>query len=105
MWVLVTYSNYFEIVSTVTFPVLQTRLKFVFNAVLLYHYTINNDYAWYNMCSTWFLDIRNQLVYIYHILENIHPSVGQEVWQSAYMKYGVARAIFIQPCSICEILY
>ena len=46
MWLLVMYSNYFEIVSTMTFLISQTRLsrgKFVFNAVLPYHYTISND--------------------------------------------------------------
>ena len=61
MWPLVTYSNYFDIVSTVTFLVSQTRLSqgmFLFNTVILYHYTytINNDYARYNICSAWFLD-------------------------------------------------
>ena len=39
MWPLVTYSNYFERVSTVTFLVLQTRLIlgicFMFNTVIL----------------------------------------------------------------------
>ena len=30
----------------------------MFNTVILYHYTINNDYTRYNICSTWFLDIR-----------------------------------------------
>ena len=24
----------------------------------LYHYTIYNDFTWYYICSTWFLDIR-----------------------------------------------
>ena len=52
MWPLAMYSNYFKIVSTVTFLVLQTRLiggilNFVFNTVLhtvSLHYKINNDY-------------------------------------------------------------
>ena len=34
----------------------------VFNTVILYHYTINNGYTWYNICSTCFLDIEYQLV-------------------------------------------
>ena len=25
--------------------------------VVLFHYTINNDYTWYYICSAWFLDI------------------------------------------------
>ena len=25
--------------------------------VILYHYTVNNDYTWYYICSAWFLDI------------------------------------------------
>ena len=57
MWPLVTYSNYFKIVSSVTF---QTRELGLFNNVILYHYTIkliNNDYARFNICSAWFLDI------------------------------------------------
>ena len=47
MWPLVTYSNYFEIVSIVTFLDSQIELIsgiFLFKAVILYHlYTINND--------------------------------------------------------------
>ena len=31
----------------------------LFNTVsLLYHYTINNNYMWYYICSAWFLVIR-----------------------------------------------
>ena len=30
--------------------------------LILYHYTINSDYAMYNNCNAWFLYIRNQLV-------------------------------------------
>ena len=64
MWPLVPYSNFFEIVSTVAFLVLQTRLilcMFVFNTVLatVSLYTINNDYT---RCiiftASGFLDIR-----------------------------------------------
>ena len=25
--------------------------------VILFYYTINNDYTWYYICSAWFLDI------------------------------------------------
>ena len=25
--------------------------------LILYHYTIDNDYTWYYICSAWFLDI------------------------------------------------
>ena len=64
MWPLVTYSNYFEIVSTVTFLHSPTGLIpgiFLFKTVILYHYIfihINNDYTKYNICSAcWFLDI------------------------------------------------
>ena len=38
MWPLVTYSNYFEIVSTVTFYTGEVDLFEVFNTVLLYLY-------------------------------------------------------------------
>ena len=51
MWSLVTYSNYFNIIYTVTFVHSQTGLirgKFLFNTVILYHYTINNYYTRYN---------------------------------------------------------
>ena len=56
MWPSVTYSNYFEIVSTVTF--LDSRTEFIsgmflFNTVLLYHYTINTRY---NICNALFTD-------------------------------------------------
>ena len=59
MWPLVTYSNYFEIVSTVTF--LRSRIElildiFLFKTVTLYHIFIH-DYTGYNISSTWFLDI------------------------------------------------
>ena len=60
MWPLVMYSNYFEIVSTVTFLDSLTGLisgKFLYKTVILYLYTINNDYTRYNICSAWFLDI------------------------------------------------
>ena len=60
MWPLVTYSNYFEVVSTVTFLDSRTRIissKFLFKTVILYHYTIYSDYTRYNICSAWFLDI------------------------------------------------
>ena len=43
MWPLGMYSNYFEIVSTVTFLNSQTELitgMFLFKTVLLYHYTL-----------------------------------------------------------------
>ena len=37
----------------------------MFNTVILYHYTINNDYTRYSICSAWFLDIRiYQLVFV-----------------------------------------
>ena len=26
--------------------------------LMLYHYTINNDHTWYNICIAWFLNIR-----------------------------------------------
>ena len=58
MWPLVTYSNYFEIVSTVTIRDSQTELiSGIFKTVILYVCTINNDYTRCNICSAWFLDI------------------------------------------------
>ena len=54
MWPLVTYSNYFEIVSTVTFLDSLSGLKHLryvsINTVILY-------YTRYDLCSAWFLDI------------------------------------------------
>ena len=61
---LVTYSNYLEIVSTVS---CKSDLMFVFNTVILYHYTIN---TWYNISSTWFLDIRISICCINLICDN-----------------------------------
>ena len=55
MWPLVTYSNYFEMVTTVTFLDLQMGLisgTFLFKTVILYHIHYNTRY---NICSTWFL--------------------------------------------------
>ena len=40
MWPLVTYSNYFEITSTVAFTDGRTGPKFLFKTVILYHYTL-----------------------------------------------------------------
>ena len=60
MWPLVMYSNYFEIVSTVTFLDSRTGLIsgiFLCKTVILYHHTLYNDYTRYNICSGWFLDI------------------------------------------------
>ena len=34
------------------------KICFMCSSVLiLYYYTINNDYTWYYICSAWFLDI------------------------------------------------
>ena len=62
MWSLVMYSNYFDIVYTVTFVESQTGLiwgKFLFNIVILYHYTINNDYTRYNIFAAPFFKYCN----------------------------------------------
>ena len=67
MWPLVTYSNYFEIVSTVTFLYCKVDLFEVFNTVLLY-LRIHNDYTRYNICSAWFLDIVTVTCYVYFLL-------------------------------------
>ena len=51
---------YFEIVSTVILLDSQTELisgMFLFKTVIRYHYTINNDYTRYNICSAWCLNI------------------------------------------------
>ena len=51
MWPLVTYSNYFKIVSTVTFLDCLTKLIsgiFLFKTVVLYSYTMYNDNTKYN---------------------------------------------------------
>ena len=57
MWPLVTYSNYFETVSTVMNQTHFQVVMFAFNTVLLYDY-YHIICTWYNMCSAWFLDIR-----------------------------------------------
>ena len=59
MWPLVMYSDYFEIVSTVTFLDSYIELisgKFLYKTVILYYYIFihYNDYTRYNIC---FLDI------------------------------------------------
>ena len=59
MWPLVMYSNYFEIVFTVTFldswtELISGILLFKSVCIIIYLYTI---YKVYNICSTWFLDI------------------------------------------------
>ena len=33
-------------------------IVFKTKSVILYHYTLNNDNTWYNVCIAWFLDIR-----------------------------------------------
>ena len=69
MWSLVMYSNYFEIVFTLTFLDSWTGFIsdiFMFKTVILYHYTFvhykySNDHTRYNICSNicsaWLLDI------------------------------------------------
>ena len=62
------YSNYFDIVYTVTFVESQTGLiwgKFLFNIVILYHYTINNDYTRYNIFAAPFLNIVISTCYVH----------------------------------------
>ena len=56
MWPLVMYSNYLEIVSTVTFLDSQTGLisdMLMFKTVsyTFVHYKYSNDYTRYNICS------------------------------------------------------
>ena len=60
------YSNYFETVSTVTNQTHFQVAIFAFDTVLLYdyYYIMHGSY---NMCSTWFLDIRISICYIYYI--------------------------------------
>ena len=74
MWPLVMYSNYFEIVSTMTFLILRTELisgMLLFKTIILYHYTlIYNDYTRYNIRSAWFLDI-----VISNVAENVNCQV------------------------------
>ena len=53
---LVTYCNYFEIYST--FLVSRTRFTRGNFCLIVFTNTINNDYAWYNTCRVWLLDIR-----------------------------------------------
>ena len=63
MWPLVTYSNYFKIVSTVTFLDSQTGL---ISGTLLYYciiYTMIQGTA--NIWSAWFLDIVISTCYTY----------------------------------------
>ena len=57
MWPLVTYSNYFKTVSTVTNQTHFQVAMFAFNTVLLYDYCYIM-HGIINMCSAWFLDIR-----------------------------------------------
>ena len=62
MWPLVMCSNYFKIVSTVTFLDSQTELISgicLFKNVILYHYIFTHtcNYTRYNICSAWSLDI------------------------------------------------
>ena len=71
MWPLVAYSNYFEIVSTVTFMDSQTELisgRFLYKTVILYHYIFIHDYTTYNICSAWFLDIVISTCYSYFFI-------------------------------------
>ena len=59
MWPLVTYSDCFEIVSTMTRKPDSFEVCLCFNTVILYHYTINNDYTRYSLifAAPGFLDI------------------------------------------------
>ena len=90
MWPLVTYSNYFEIVSTVTFLDSLTGLisgTFLFKTVILYLYTINNDYTRYNIYSTWFLDIVISTCF-YNVCtsqHSIHDVIGSYIILNEYV--------------------
>ena len=65
-------------------------LLVVFN---MYHYTINNDYAWHNICSAWFLVIRISTFHsnntYYNIVNNSggHCSV-KKLKCCSYIVYG-----------------
>ena len=61
--------NCVEIVSTYKKLLLVVSFK-VCLYQLLYHYTINNDYMWYNVCSAWFLDIRISACFFTYYSQN-----------------------------------
>ena len=59
MWPLLTYSNCFEIVSTMAFLVLRKRLilgMFVFNTVILYYMYIIIQGIIFAVCGFWILE-------------------------------------------------
>ena len=39
----------------------------MFNTIILYHYTLNNEYTRYNICSAWVLDIRISTCFEVHM--------------------------------------
>ena len=49
----------FLLYSTVIPHSYLSRYVCIQHCLILYCYSINNDYAWYNICSTWFLNINN----------------------------------------------
>ena len=56
---LVTYSNCFVIFYRLMLHSFNIKVCFYVQfCLLLYHYTINNDYTWCYICSTWYLDNR-----------------------------------------------
>ena len=61
MWPLVIYSNCSKIISTLAFLVSQISSMFIFNTVILYHYTISN----YNDYTTTYVD----KVFAYELVE------------------------------------
>ena len=75
MWSLEMYSNYFEW-NPCSFLL---RYVYVQYCLILHHYTINNDYTWYNICSTKLFRYQNQNINLFfHILDQqIYYTVNQ----------------------------
>ena len=97
MWSLVMYSNYFEW-NNVSF----CQGLFVFNIlfIILYHYTTNDNFTWYNICKAWFLDIRistcsvhNHLVQVIMLLLSTVIILTEAPLLRLYFKF---KSFFIQ---------
>ena len=65
----------------------------MFNTVLPYHYTTNNDYACNNICSAWFLDVR--------ISSCSQTKAHAELWNFPYCSLQIFAVAFHELIITC----
>ena len=79
---------------------------FVFNTVILYHYTINNDCTQYNICGTWCLAIKISTCVLYYNFVGINTyTMASASNDKKDNKKGECLVIILYKVYVCIIVY